>query len=158
MIGEKKAANRGCHCDGNGNEAKAAHVVRPEPRTNCRQHHQSHRQKRAKRLEASDQIENDQHEEQQMHRPADPAHQTQEKRVEALGHQSSPENEDDDACGHGNSDDEAQGRIIERQDRSKQDMHQINAGAAPGYDEHADGQRNEIEGRHRGILLLHREP
>ena len=75
--------------------------------------------------------------------------------IEAFGDQRAPE--------HGEADAASRMRrvpisvsavVVERQHRAEQHMHQVDAGAAQRYHQHAERQRDQIEGGERGVLAL----
>ncbi len=154
MVGKQEPAQRGHGRDCNGDETHRPHPVRPEPGCGGGKHHQANGEERAERLEPSDEIEHDKRQEQEMRRRADAADRPKEERIEALRHERAPEDGERQEGDSGDAHDQDQGLVVERQDGAEQHMHQVDARSAPRHHQHADGKRDQVEGRHRGVFLL----
>ena len=129
----------------------------PEARRGGRQHHQADGEQRAERLEAADQIEDDEHQEDEMDERPDAADAPEKHRVHAFGHERPPDERERDA---------ASPWRCRRSDRAPG---RSSASTVPNStcirsmleplqrdEQHAERQRDQVEGGEARILLLDR--
>ena len=158
MEGDQQSGDARADADQGRQHDQHRDVLRPEAGGDGRQHHQPDCQQRAQGVEPADEVQHHQRQEGQMGDATGAADRAQETGVDAFQHQRPVDQGEGQQRDGGDSLQQHQGGVIQRQHGAEQHVQQVDIRAFQGHQCDAESQRHEVERRQRCVLTQHRQP
>ena len=136
----------------------AGQGARPQPGDDGGQHHQPHGHECAHGLKARHQIQDHQHQENDVPPGAAPAARGEKDRIDGLRQQGMAKHAQHQQRGGGHAAQQIQGRHINRQHGAEQQVQQIGLAAVAAYGGYAQRQASEVKGREVRFFAHGRAP
>ena len=157
VIGEDEASVSAGRADQRGEQQRRREIASQQPCGGGGKHHEPDRHQRAERLKARDEIEHDEAQEEEGNELAPAARAAKEDGIERVEDERAVEDRKQRERHARDAGQKIERRIVERERRAEEHMQQIDARALDRDERDAERERDEIEGRERGVLAQRRK-